>query len=106
MDRDPPIHNFGKDQSHQLICLKASLWARYFFWFPSTSTILETIALKVVAFNGSARKDGNTAVLLKRVLSVLETEGFETELIQLRVSKSANASLVASASNPRMNAAP
>jgi len=39
--------------------------------------------LKIVAFNGSARKDGNTAIFLKRVLSVLETEGFETELIQL-----------------------
>jgi multimeric flavodoxin WrbA len=39
--------------------------------------------MKVVAFNGSARKDGNTAVLLKRVLSVLEAEGIETELIQL-----------------------
>ena len=39
--------------------------------------------MKVVAFNGSARKDGNTAVLLKRVLNVLEAEGIETELIQL-----------------------
>ena len=39
--------------------------------------------MKVVAFNGSARKDGNTAVLLKRVLNVLEAEGFETELVQL-----------------------
>jgi multimeric flavodoxin WrbA len=39
--------------------------------------------VKVVAFNGSARKDGNTAILLKRVLSVLEGEGIETELIQL-----------------------
>ena len=39
--------------------------------------------MKVVAFNGSARKDGNTAILLKRVLSVLEAEGIETELIQL-----------------------
>jgi multimeric flavodoxin WrbA len=39
--------------------------------------------MKVVAFNGSARKDGNTAALLKRVLSVLEAEGIETELIQL-----------------------
>src|SRR5208283_4194623 len=39
--------------------------------------------MKVVAFNGSARKDGNTAMLLKRVLSVLEAEGIETELIQL-----------------------
>ena len=39
--------------------------------------------MKVVAFNGSARKDGNTALLLKRVLKVLEAEGIETELIQL-----------------------
>lgn len=39
--------------------------------------------MKVVAFNGSARKDGNTAVLLKRVLGALEAEGIETELIQL-----------------------
>jgi multimeric flavodoxin WrbA len=39
--------------------------------------------MKIVAFNGSARKDGNTALLLKRVLQVLEAEGFETELVQL-----------------------
>ena len=39
--------------------------------------------MKVVAFNGSARKDGNTAVLLQGVLKVLEDEGVETELIQL-----------------------
>jgi multimeric flavodoxin WrbA len=39
--------------------------------------------VKVVAINGSARKDGNTALLLGRVLKVLEAEGFETELIQL-----------------------
>jgi multimeric flavodoxin WrbA len=39
--------------------------------------------VKVVAFNGSARKDGNTALLIRRVLEVLEAEGLETELIQL-----------------------
>ena len=39
--------------------------------------------MKVVAFNGSARKDGNTAILLRRVLAALEAEGVETELIQL-----------------------
>jgi multimeric flavodoxin WrbA len=39
--------------------------------------------MKVVAFNGSARKDGNTAILLRRVLDVLEAEGIETEFIQL-----------------------
>jgi multimeric flavodoxin WrbA len=39
--------------------------------------------VKVVAFNGSARKDGNTAILIRRVLQVLEAKGIETELIQL-----------------------
>jgi multimeric flavodoxin WrbA len=39
--------------------------------------------LKVIAFNGSARKDGNTALLIKRVLQTLEVEGIKTELIQL-----------------------
>jgi multimeric flavodoxin WrbA len=39
--------------------------------------------MKVVAFNGSSRKDGNTAALLRRVLQVLEKEGIETELFQM-----------------------
>jgi multimeric flavodoxin WrbA len=39
--------------------------------------------MKVVAINGSARKDGNTAILIRRVFNVLESEGIETELIQL-----------------------
>jgi multimeric flavodoxin WrbA len=39
--------------------------------------------MKVIAFNGSGRKDGNTAILLSRVLEELSKEGIETELIQL-----------------------
>ena len=39
--------------------------------------------MKVVAFNGSARRDGNTAILMRRVLEELEKEGIETELVQL-----------------------
>jgi len=39
--------------------------------------------MKVVGINGSARKDGNTAILIKRVFTELEKEGIETELIQL-----------------------
>ncbi|MDD1661816.1 MAG: flavodoxin family protein [Methanomicrobiales archaeon] len=39
--------------------------------------------MKVVAFNGSARKDGNTAILVRQVLSTLEKEGIRTELLQL-----------------------
>lgn len=39
--------------------------------------------MKVVAFNGSARKDGNTAILLNTVLEELKQEGIATELVQL-----------------------
>ena len=39
--------------------------------------------MKVVAFNGSARKDGNTAILLRTVLGEIEAAGIETELVQL-----------------------
>jgi len=39
--------------------------------------------MKVVAINGSSRKDGNTAILLTQVLDELKKEGIETELIQL-----------------------
>jgi multimeric flavodoxin WrbA len=38
--------------------------------------------MKVMAFNGSARKDGNTAILIRTVLGELEKEGIETELFQ------------------------
>ncbi len=39
--------------------------------------------MKVVAFNGSSRKDGNTAILLNTVLGELEKEGIDIELVQL-----------------------
>ena len=39
--------------------------------------------MKVVAFNGSARKNGNTAILINYVLRELEQKGIETELVQL-----------------------
>ena len=38
--------------------------------------------MKVIAFNGSARKDGNTAIMVKQVFGELEKEGIETEMIQ------------------------
>jgi multimeric flavodoxin WrbA len=43
--------------------------------------------MKVVAFNGSARKDGNTAILINYVFKELEREEVETELIQLSGSR-------------------
>jgi len=39
--------------------------------------------MKVVGFNGSARKDGNTAMMIKHAFREIEKEGIETELIQL-----------------------
>ena len=39
--------------------------------------------MKVVGINGSARKDGNTAILINTVFAELNKEGIETELIQL-----------------------
>jgi len=39
--------------------------------------------MKVVAFNGSPRKEGNTASLIKHVLEELEKEGIETETVQV-----------------------
>lgn len=39
--------------------------------------------MKVLAINGSARKDGNTAIMLRTALAEIEAEGIETELVQL-----------------------
>jgi multimeric flavodoxin WrbA len=43
----------------------------------------EEIRMKVVGFNGSPRKDGNTAIMIHKVFHELKKEGIETELIQL-----------------------
>jgi multimeric flavodoxin WrbA len=39
--------------------------------------------LKVVAFNGSPRKDGNTSILIRLIFDELEDEGIATELVQV-----------------------
>jgi multimeric flavodoxin WrbA len=39
--------------------------------------------MKVIAFNGSVRKEGNTAILLNLVLDELKAEGIETEIYSL-----------------------
>jgi multimeric flavodoxin WrbA len=39
--------------------------------------------MKVVAFNGSPRKEGNTAILLHHALKALEAHGLETELVNI-----------------------
>ena len=38
--------------------------------------------MKVLAINGSPRKDGNTAAMIRTVLDVLEASGAETEIFQ------------------------
>jgi len=39
--------------------------------------------MKVMACNGSARKDGNTAILINTVLNELRSCKIDTELVQL-----------------------
>jgi len=39
--------------------------------------------VKVVAFNGSPRKNGNTSILINHVLSKIEEAGIESELINI-----------------------
>lgn len=39
--------------------------------------------MKVIGISSSARKDGNTAILINKVFEELQSEGIETELIQL-----------------------
>ncbi len=39
--------------------------------------------MKVLAINGSARRNGNTALLLNHLFDVLHREGIETEMVQL-----------------------
>ncbi|WP_234117777.1 flavodoxin family protein [Clostridium hydrogenum] len=39
--------------------------------------------MKVIGISGSARKDGNTAILIETVFKELKNQGIETELIQL-----------------------
>lgn len=38
---------------------------------------------KVLAINGSPRKDGNTAILIRTILAEVEKEGIKTETIQI-----------------------
>ncbi len=44
---------------------------------------MEETNMKVLAINSSARKDGNTALLIGAVFEELNKEGIETEMIQL-----------------------
>lgn len=39
--------------------------------------------MKVVAFNGSPRRNGNTAIMINHVLKTLKKHGIETEMVQI-----------------------
>jgi hypothetical protein len=56
---------------------------RFFYLFVGEWVIEKEREMKVVAFNGSARKDGNTAILVDAVFKELKREKIKTELIQL-----------------------
>ena len=47
--------------------------------------------MKVVAFNGSARKDGNTAILIGKVFRVLKQKGLKLNLSSLPAAESMDA---------------
>jgi multimeric flavodoxin WrbA len=40
--------------------------------------------MRVVAFNGSPRKEGNTSTLISHVLKEMEAEGIETDMVHLK----------------------
>jgi multimeric flavodoxin WrbA len=42
---------------------------------------------KVIAINGSPRRNGNTAILIRHILEELENEGVETELVKIAGTK-------------------
>lgn len=50
------------------------------FW---VSTLFIFLDMKVLGLNGSARKDGNTAIIIGKVFEELQKEAIDTELIQL-----------------------
>ena len=39
--------------------------------------------MKVLLINGSPKKGGNTAIMLKEMVAVFEKEGIETEVVQV-----------------------
>ncbi len=41
--------------------------------------------MKIVAFNGSPRRKGNTVILIDEMFKIFEEEGIETEMIQLGI---------------------
>jgi multimeric flavodoxin WrbA len=54
-----------------------------FYLFTGEWNSITVREMKVVAFNGSARKDGNTAILVNVVFKELKKAGIKTELVQL-----------------------
>lgn len=48
-----------------------------------TGIRVEERKVKVLAINSSARKDGNTAILIEKIFEILSKEGIETEMLQL-----------------------
>ena len=62
--------------------------------------------MKVIAFNGSARPDGNCTLLVNEVFSQLQQDGIETELVQVSKKKSNPVPPATNAMNTRTRDAP
>src|SRR5271157_3527645 len=61
----------------------ASLNESHIFYFSGIRIAYRDDEMKVVGINGSARKDGNTAILINYVFGELEKEDIKTEMVQL-----------------------
>jgi multimeric flavodoxin WrbA len=57
--------------------------SEYALGFEAQPNLQRELQMKVVGFNGSPRKDGNTAILVNYVFEELRAEGIGTELLQL-----------------------
>jgi multimeric flavodoxin WrbA len=45
--------------------------------------MVEGYLMKILGINGSARRDGNTAMMIERIFETLRSDGFQCEMVQL-----------------------
>ena len=54
-----------------------------YMYYDNENILNRGFCMKVIGINGSARKGGNTAILINTVFEELENKGIEIELIEL-----------------------
>jgi hypothetical protein len=70
-----------------------------FLFYHQNNHVVKNV--KVVAFNGSARKDGNTAILIRHALRVLEQKGLRQNWFNLQANPFTDARLAEPAMKQR-----